>query len=437
MKNKYGKLIKDLKAKNFTDIKIKEAILEKAKKEINHFNFNFKGFKVKELEDEKKFIEIEGYASTKDIDRYGDVVEPTAFDETMELFMKNPVLLLQHDHNKRIGDVTEYEIDSNGLYIKADVKYTAGDDELFEKIEGKSLKGFSIGWRILEAEWLEGSDGDYLFVVKKLDLVEISVVNVPANPYTLMKSIEDLAIKSFNTLVKEADEEEKEEVPGDDENTNDNQEENTEENENDNNEEKEKELKVEIKDDKLDDPEADNDGGDIEDEDDTEEKEDEENDTEEEKEDIPEEKKIDEKEEKDNIEDDTEDPENPKEEKDDEKAGETEEEKSITTKAIEKIVDARIGGNDKAFKTLVKKEIKTLTSNFEKQIKAVKSELEKELDAIVELIKEVKDTEQEIVDRIKGTVKGKGFINFKTSKEKKVENTRLSYILSGAKNKRF
>lgn len=386
----YAQLIKELRAKNLTDTKIKEAILDKSKKEINHFHAKFKSFKVKQ-EGENKSIEIEGYASTKDIDRYGDVVNPSAFEESIDLFMKNPVMLLQHDHNKRIGDFTELKIDENGLYAKGLVKYTAGDDELFAKIENKSLKGFSIGYRVLEAEFKDITDEkgnviDWIFVINKLDLVEISVVNVPANPYTLMKSLEDLATKSVEALVEE-------------------------------------EKNVTLDEGKVEDPEANNDGEVLEE------------DADDEPEAEKEQKELDENTENDNITTEDELPENPTETEDSEEAGE--DSKDFTTKTIEKIVEAKMSGNEKAFKILVEKEVKSLWEHFEKKLDSVRSELEKELDLITDLIKEVKETEQALVDQIKGTIKGKGFIHVKTTKQKEEENNRLSFILSGVKTNKF
>ena len=437
---KYAQLIENLRAKNLTDIKIKEAILEKSKKEIQHFNFWFKGFKVKADEGAEagKTIEIEGYASTNDIDRYGDIVNPSSFDDTIENFMKNPVMLLQHDHNKRIGDFTELSIDDKGLYVKWDVKYTAGDTELFEKIENKSLKGFSIWFRVLEAEFQDITDEkgnvvDWVFVIKKLDLIEISVVNVPANPFTLMKSIEDLAKKSFEAVVKDAEEEiedKEEDLADDNENANDSQDDNA----NDNNEEitdDEKALNVEIdKDGEAEDPAPEEEE---EKADETEEEAEAEEEGEKEEE---EEKELDDEEEKNNIDNEEDvDVENPEEDTDGNEPGD--DSKAFTTKMIEKIVDAKTGGNKKEFKSLVEKEVKNLseklTKDFKKDLDAVKSDLEKEIDAVVKLLTDVKDTEEELIKRIKTTVKGKGFLNFQSTKEKEQKSTRLEKILAGVK----
>ena len=67
------------------------------------------------------------------------------------------------------------------------------------------MRAFSIGYKIKDNEFLEEetSDGrDYANIIKDLELFEISVVSVPMNAYSLMKSIGDC----FE--IKEATEEE-------------------------------------------------------------------------------------------------------------------------------------------------------------------------------------------------------------------------------------
>ena len=71
------------------------------------------------------------------------------------------------------------------------------------------MRAFSIGYKILDSEFLEEetSDGrDYANIIKDLSLFEISVVSVPMNAYSLMKSMQDC----FE--LKEVAEEEKEVV---------------------------------------------------------------------------------------------------------------------------------------------------------------------------------------------------------------------------------
>lgn len=87
-------------------------------------------------------ISIGGFASTGDVDRVKDKVLPTAFTETLPLFLKNPVMLLQHDDNKVIGQFTDGTIKSNGLEVKGEVMYDI--DGCMQKILDGVLGAFSI-----------------------------------------------------------------------------------------------------------------------------------------------------------------------------------------------------------------------------------------------------------------------------------------------------
>lgn len=89
-------------------------------KEKNFFQVLRDKKSVKDFEEEGvSGIEIEGYASTKDKDRGHDIIDPQAFKNALDLYMTNPIVLLQHNMEKPIGVVTEAKIDDNGLYVKA------------------------------------------------------------------------------------------------------------------------------------------------------------------------------------------------------------------------------------------------------------------------------------------------------------------------------
>jgi len=425
MKKKYLQLLEDLKAKNFSGEQINEAITKKAKEEIENMQFHFSGIK-SEGEGESKTVEIEGYASTKDVDRYGDIVEPEAFKNTMEVFMKNPVLLLQHKHDKPIGSVTEFNIDEKGLYIKGEVKHN--DDGVQDKIESKTLRGFSIGFRIkqLRVEEVRNDDGDLidlLWIIEELELLEISVVSVPANPYTLMKSLEGLKAKSLEAIK-------------DSENVNDNQEDNANDNadpeveEEAPEEEEEKSVEGEEEEDKeeVETPEEEvaEDDEEAETEEDTEE-EDEVDDT----------KNIDNEDEEDTVEDEeeeTEDAENPTETEDVEDDGETEETddaKALTTKLIKSLVDTEVSKVKAANKKEFDEAVKSLEENFKKELEERTEEMYKTLkETLGEFEKLVKHNE-ELSERLKEVKKGKGYISMPSFKEKKEGEDRIKSILSG------
>lgn len=124
-------------------------------------------------------IYIEGYASTVDIDRAGDVVPASVWEKGMVNYLKNPIILAQHDHDDPIGRMVEHKLDSKGLWIKARISAAA---EVFSLIKDEVLTAFSIGFRILDAEYNSAAE---VFVVKELELIEISVVSVPCNQNTV------------------------------------------------------------------------------------------------------------------------------------------------------------------------------------------------------------------------------------------------------------
>lgn len=125
-------------------------------------------------------IFIEGYASTTDIDRSGDVVPKSVWEKGIQNYLKNPIILAQHDYDDPIGRMTDYKVDDKGLWVKARISSAA--EEVFGLIKDKILTAFSIGFRIIDAEYNSAAE---VFVIKELELVEISVVSVPCNQNTL------------------------------------------------------------------------------------------------------------------------------------------------------------------------------------------------------------------------------------------------------------
>lgn len=141
-------------------------------------------------------VMIEGYASTNDVDRHGDIVPVSVWQKGIENYLKNPVILAYHDHSEPAGRMIEHRIDDKGFWVKA--RISAAAEDVFNLVKDGVLTAFSIGFRIVDAEYNSAAE---LFVVKELELHEISVVSVPANQNTLFslsKSFEnDEEFKSF------------------------------------------------------------------------------------------------------------------------------------------------------------------------------------------------------------------------------------------------
>ena len=125
-------------------------------------------------------ITIEGYASTDDVDRQGDIVPASVWKKGIQNYLKNPVILAYHNHSEPVGRMVGHKVDSKGLWIKARISSAA--DEVFNLVKDGILTAFSIGFRIVDAEYDAAKE---LFVVKELELHEISIVSVPANQNTL------------------------------------------------------------------------------------------------------------------------------------------------------------------------------------------------------------------------------------------------------------
>ena len=124
-------------------------------------------------------IFIEGYASTNNVDRDGDVVPTSVWEKGIQNYLKNPIILSQHDHDDPVGRMISHKIDKKGLWIRARISAAA---KIFNLVKDNVLTAFSIGFKVLDAEY--NSDAE-VFMVKELELVEISIVSVPCNQDTL------------------------------------------------------------------------------------------------------------------------------------------------------------------------------------------------------------------------------------------------------------
>lgn len=148
------------------------------KNKVFHLDSQF----IKELPTADEAIDsifISGYASSTNVDRSNDVIPSSVWEAGIANYKKNPVILAYHDHDDPIGRMTEYKVDPQGLWIKARISAAA---EVFNLIKDGVLTAFSVGFRVLDAEYNSTTE---LFVIKELELLEISVVSIPCNQDTV------------------------------------------------------------------------------------------------------------------------------------------------------------------------------------------------------------------------------------------------------------
>lgn len=148
---------------------------------------------IKTVDAEKRVIE--GYASTKFIDRVKDVVLPTAFEKSLPEFLKGShPLLFNHNPNEPVGKIVGAKIDDTGLFVRAEIGKDYGRaDDVWKMIQDGVLKAFSIGFIIKKTE--EKDDEPNVRYITELDLLEISIVSVPANKEALFTVAEGKAIE--------------------------------------------------------------------------------------------------------------------------------------------------------------------------------------------------------------------------------------------------
>lgn len=133
---------------------------------------------------EKKDDEIIGIASTQESDRDGEVILQDGWE--LDPFRKNPVILAGHDYwSFPIGKATDLLIEGGRLLFKMVFATTEKGQEALQLVKEGVLNAFSVGF--IAKEW---ADGD---TISRAELLEISLVSVPANPnaVVLAKGMKD------------------------------------------------------------------------------------------------------------------------------------------------------------------------------------------------------------------------------------------------------
>lgn len=150
-----------------------------------------------EVEVTKPSIFVEGYASTSNVDRVGDLVPTAVWEKGIQNYLKNPVILAYHDHKRPVGRMVDYRITAEGLWIKS--RISPSDEETYAKIQDEVITAYSVSFRVLDAEYNSALE---VFIVKELELLEISVVSVPANHNTLFSLSKSFANQEEYNLYK-------------------------------------------------------------------------------------------------------------------------------------------------------------------------------------------------------------------------------------------
>jgi len=142
--------------------------------------------------------------STPEVDRYGTIIVPSGIDYTA--YLNNPIVLAQHDSDKwPIGRCLGFAMNGENLEATIQIECITEEGKKLNKlINAGFVKAVSVG--IIPVEYEEQTiDGSKVTVYTKSELVEFSVVSVPANRQALIKkSIKTLLQESINKYKKES-----------------------------------------------------------------------------------------------------------------------------------------------------------------------------------------------------------------------------------------
>jgi HK97 family phage prohead protease len=130
--------------------------------------------------------------SDESVDRYGDVIFARGWD--LANFNANPVALFGHDSGSVenvIGKAKNVRVEGSRLigdieFMGADVNPNA--EAVYQMVKGGFLKTVSVGFQPIEWELAKDKNRPQGVNFKKQELLEISIVPIPANPNALVQA---------------------------------------------------------------------------------------------------------------------------------------------------------------------------------------------------------------------------------------------------------
>lgn len=134
------------------------------------------GFK---FDDSKPGV-FSGYASTfNGVDAYGDTITPGAYKKTINLKKRERPIRMRWNHfGGIVGKWLEMGEDEKGLFVTGEL--TPGHSvaqNVYASMKHGAVDGLSIGYRAVKIE----DHGDGKRTLKEIELIEISVVEEPAD----------------------------------------------------------------------------------------------------------------------------------------------------------------------------------------------------------------------------------------------------------------
>jgi HK97 family phage major capsid protein/HK97 family phage prohead protease len=145
---------------------------------------------VKEMDDERRVIR--GMATTPEVDRQGDIVDPFGVKVAGDI-----PLFLYHDSNQTVGRAKFGKPTTAGIPFEAHLPVVkeAGRlkdrvDEAWQMVKYRLITGVSIGFRAMEDGYERMKNGGLKFTAT--EVLELSLVPVPANASATISAIKSI-----------------------------------------------------------------------------------------------------------------------------------------------------------------------------------------------------------------------------------------------------
>lgn len=151
----------------------------------------------RKVEEEDRTVEF--VASDASVDSYGTVLNPEGWN--LARYNKNGIVGYQHDvymsddPDNVIGK-GEARVDNGQLLLKVTfepAELNEKADKIYRKILFGTLKGVSVGFNSEAGHWGEEKRGENpdVYYYDSMELLEVSVVNIPSNANAVKRSIEE------------------------------------------------------------------------------------------------------------------------------------------------------------------------------------------------------------------------------------------------------
>lgn len=158
---------------------------------------------------------LEGIASSTVVDRHGDTITESAQSQMLAA-ARDLTMWLNHSYNvpedilgvcrqSNLQAAVDNGEDCLDLVIRLEV-YPDNPRAMksWNAVQWGAQLGFSIGGAVTDFEWVDEDDWWSALIINGLDLYEISLVGIPANPRAYTKFVEDIAGKMRSAAVERA-----------------------------------------------------------------------------------------------------------------------------------------------------------------------------------------------------------------------------------------